>query len=110
MSALHWEALRKQHVLDRKHFIEKERQSKRKDLAEQNRRELEEYEKFKKNDPRGMHAGYDRRLHEMLPCGRGEYHNSQDPIRRKNFIDASREDYNAKVANRYTSIHYAQQW
>ncbi|XP_070570501.1 uncharacterized protein [Ptychodera flava] len=110
MSALHWEALRKQRVLDRKHFIEKQLKEKREALADQNRREIDNYNNFKNDDSRRLQAAYDKRLNEMIPCARGEHHHSQDPVRRRDFMEASQREYTAKVQNRYSSINYAQQW
>ncbi|XP_022104144.1 uncharacterized protein LOC110986524 [Acanthaster planci] len=107
MSALHWEAQRKQGVIDKKNKFELERKEKLRLLQEQNQRELQE------NRSR-QGSSYEKQLSKMISqsgrCARGEYHQNRDAQRRQEFYNATKGDHNAKIQLRYNDIDFAQQW
>lgn len=107
MAAQHWEAQRKQLVIDRKHKFEMERQEKLKQLKEQNEKELQES---------GARQGssYEKQLRKYRDtsdvCARGEYHQNRDAERRQEFYEQTKGDYSAKIRLRYNDINFDQQW
>jgi hypothetical protein len=108
MAALHWEAQRKQSVVNRKHKVELERQEQLKQLMEQNERELRE-------GKTRQGSSYERQLHKLQQgmsdrCARGEYHQSQDAQRRREFHEANKGAPTGKIPMRYNDTIYAQQW
>ncbi|XP_033112511.1 uncharacterized protein LOC117113309 [Anneissia japonica] len=106
MSALHWEALRKQRVIDKKHHqvLEEKKQK----AAEQ---KLEDERlKFEKTNTANS---YQRELASSRSGNSQKTphcHHNQDAERRLYSRDRCKMDYNAKMSARYNDLNFSQQW
>ncbi|XP_038072828.1 uncharacterized protein LOC119741186 [Patiria miniata] len=107
MAALHWEAQRKQGVVDKRSKFEQERQEQLKLLQEQNQKELQERQAR-------QGSSYEKQLKKLISqsgrCPRGEYHQNRDVERRQEFYESTKGDHSAKIQLRYNDINFAQQW
>ncbi|XP_071941490.1 uncharacterized protein [Antedon mediterranea] len=102
MSALHWEALRKQKVIDRKHHQDLQ------EARQHQKREAEEkllYERIQNES-----STYKREVASTNGDYQHHCHHDQDAERRLYFKDRCKTDYNAKMSTRYNDINFAQQW
>ncbi|XP_033629356.1 putative GATA zinc finger domain-containing protein 25 isoform X1 [Asterias rubens] len=95
MAALHWEAQRKQNVIDKKHKIEQEKQEKMEKLQEQNMQEMQQ-------SRARQGSSYERQLkklqgHNTERCARGEYHNNRDKERRREYYESNGGNHSAKT-------------
>lgn len=108
MSALHWEALRKQRVVDKKHEWEQKYKEELKKLIEQHRKE------FEASSQNPNDSSYEKQLNALLGrngvCPRGQYHRSIDEERRREIQEAAIKDFSAKMSRRYNDTDFAQLW
>ncbi|XP_072034586.1 uncharacterized protein [Amphiura filiformis] len=119
MSALHWEALRKQKVVDKRVEQELKREEDLKKLKEQNRQELlEQYNNGRYFGASANVTSYERQLtatsqsqknssHGDGTCPRGKNHVSMDSEKRRVHQQTAKR---IQMPLRYNDTNFAQQW
>ncbi|XP_072180768.1 uncharacterized protein [Diadema setosum] len=104
MANLHWEAVRRQKFIDRKHEALQRQEEQRKELAEKNQQQLADM-----REKGSQSASYIKQVmeysHGATPCN----HLSMDERRRLEHQEILKEHFH-KTRLRYNDVDCAQQW